>query len=210
MSWLCPGIDGTDIPFPSCPVLWWLVVCWSLVAQALPRDRWLSQEAESLSWSARHHSSIKISASWVPSYDSKEAKIQVEAWVYSANLNLVVFFFLLLKSRICKNNIFFFLLDFQVVARCSYVRLDLSNTVWKGSVQQKGMFEGFLAFWLCGQPLGIPAGTEISAAAPCSWEGPSHSMAFQKWALLKWRLFQFKCHWLDTFNYRWFCGFSQI
>lgn len=120
----------------------------------------------------------------------------------------VCFFCLFLKSRICKN--YFFLLDFQVIARCSCVSLDLSNAVWKGSMQQKGMFESFLAFWLCGQPLGIPTGAEISATALCSWKGPSYSMAFQKWALLKWRLFQFKCHCLSTCNYRWSCSFSQV
>lgn len=66
--------------------------------------------------------------------------------MYSANPSLIspVLQILLFK----KKKVTFFLLDFQVEARCSYVRLDLSNNAWKGSVYQEGTFEDFRALQL--------------------------------------------------------------
>lgn len=106
----------------------------------------LSQEAESLCAEVRgiiiqtkspHLGSLS-------SYDMKEAKIKVEANVFcKSESDLSCFTDSALQK---KYNIF--LLDFQVEARCSYVRLDLSNNAWKGSVYQEGTFEDFRALQL--------------------------------------------------------------
>lgn len=116
------------------------------MARALPAPG-LSQEAESLCAEVRgiiiqtkspHLGSLS-------SYDMKEAKIKVEANVFCKSESDLSCF---TDSALQKKNITFFLLDFQVEARCSYVRLDLSNNAWKGSVYQEGTFEDFRALQL--------------------------------------------------------------
>lgn len=141
----------------------------------------LSQEAESLSVEVQgimiQTKSLHLGS--LSSYDMKEAKIKVEANVFcKSESDLSCFTDSALQKK------YIFLLDFQVEARCSYVRPDLSNNAWKGSVYQKGTFEDFRALhfavpqgWVGGRPLGAGPSSAGSrgCSPPSSWGRPSLS-----------------------------------